>query len=160
MQQPPRPLPQVSFDEYVGMSGLAKAWGPERMCGYYRIDMGTWSALQNAWAPTTGQNPHFQPMVEQEAARIQMGGSPRVVNSLSFQDLERGAAQVGDALGNLFGGVAKAIAPPSVGANVMVQWSDGKRYPGVVAQVAPGQYLVKMGDGQQHWIPSAYVTLP
>lgn len=142
------------------MSGAAKAWGPERMCGHYRIDMGTWSTMQNMWAQSIAADPHFQQRVDQEAARLQQGGAPRVVNALSFQDLERGAAQVGDAIGNLFGGVAKAIAPPSVGTLVMVTWSDGKKYPGTVAQVAPGQYLVKMGDGAQHWIAAGYVTLP
>jgi hypothetical protein len=142
------------------MSGAAKAWGPERMCGHYRIDMGIWAALQNMWNPSTAQNAHFPAMVDQEAARLQMGGQPRIVNALSYQDIERGAAQVGDALGNLFGGVAKAIAPPGVGTRVMVQWSDGQKYPGTVAQVAPGQYLVTMGNGQQHWIAAGYVTLP
>lgn len=158
--QPPPPLPQISFEEYVGMSGAAKAWGVERMCGHYRIVPATWTALQTAWAQSIAADPHFSQRVDQEAARLQQGGSPRLVNALSYQDLERGAAQVGDALGNLFGGVAKAIAPPTVGTRVMVQWSDGQRYPGTVAQVAPGQYLITMGNGQQHWIASAYVTLP
>lgn len=164
MQPPPRPIPQVTFDEYVGMSGAAKAWGPERMCAYYRIDGGTWQAVQAAWHPNVAANPHFPAMVDQEAARLSMGGQPRVVSSLTLQDLGRGAEQVGNALGSafggLFGGVAKAIAPPTVGTHVMVQWTDGQKYPGTVAQVAQGQYLVTMGNGQQHWVPEAFVTLP
>jgi hypothetical protein len=161
MQQAP---PQVTFDEYVGMCGAAKAWGVERMCGYYRLDQNAWASIQSAWNATTASNPHFPAMVDQEAARLQMGGAPRVVSSLAMQQFERGAVQVGNALGNLFGaafdGVAKAVAPPTVGTHVMVQWNDGQRYPGTVAQVAPGQYLVTMGNGQQHWVAAAFVTLP
>ena len=160
MQQGHGPPPQITFDEYVGLSGAARAWGVERMCGYYRLDPSTWNAIDAAWRPTVGTNPHFQPMVEQEAARIQMGGQPRMITSLGIRDLERGAAQIGDALGSFFGGVAKAIAPPAVGSQVLVQWSDGNRYPGTVAQVAQGQYLVTMANGQQHWVPASLVTLP
>jgi len=162
MQQPSPP--QVTFDEYVGLCGAAKAWGVERMCGYYRLDPRAFAALQSAWAATTASNAHFQPMVDQEAARLQMGGQPRYVASLSFQQLEQGAAQVGSALDNLFGGalggIAKAVAPPGPGTAVMVQWSDGRKYPGTVVQVAQGQYLVAMQNGQQHWVASQFVTLP
>ncbi len=153
-------LPQINFDDYVAMCGAAKAWGVERMCGYYRVEPNTWAAIQNAWHATTSQNAHFPAMIDQEAARLQMGGQPRVVSSLTVQQFERGAAEVGNALGNFFGSVAKAVAPPGVGAHVLVQWSDGQRYPGTVAQVAQGQYLVTMSNGQQHWVAAALVTLP
>ena len=46
---------------------------------------------------------------------------------------------------------------PSVGAPVLVQWSDGKKYPGTVAKVGDGQLMVTMADGSQHWIPESYV---
>lgn len=162
MQQPAPP--QITFDEYVGMCGAAKAWGVERMCGYYRLDPRAWQALQGMWAATTASNGHFAPMVNQEAARLQMGGQPRVVASLSYQQFEQGAAQVGNALGNIFGGafdgIAKAVAPPGPGSQVMVLWSDGQKYPATVAQVAQGQYLVTMQNGQQHWVGAQFVTLP
>ncbi len=156
--------PQVTFDEYVGMCGAAKAWGIDRMCGHYRLAPQTWAQIQNAWMPTTSSNAHFAPMVDQEAARLQMGGAPRMVTSLAVDQFASGAAQVGSALNNMFGGafdnVAKAIAPPAIGSTVMVAWSDGNKYPGTVAQVAPGQYLVTMQNGQQHWIAAQFVTLP
>lgn len=161
MQQP---APQISFDDYVGMCGAAKAWGAERMCGHFRITPQTWTQIQTAWSATTSSNPHFAPMIDQEAARLQMGGQPRVVTSLAYDQFASGAAEVGNALNNMFGGafngVAKAIAPPTVGAHVLVTWSDGNRYPGTVAQVAQGQYLVTMQNGQQHWVASTFVTLP
>jgi hypothetical protein len=161
--QRPSP-PQVTFDEYVGMCGAAKAWGVERMCGYYRIEPRAWPALVSAWNATTASNAHFPALVDQEAARLQMGGQARFVASLSYRELEHGAAQVGSALDNLFGGafagIAKAVAPPGPGTAVMVLWSDGQRYPGTVAQVGQGQYLVTMASGQQHWVAAQFVTLP
>lgn len=65
--------------------------------------------------------------------------------------LVSGFKELGSAIDNL------AKPKPNVGARVLVAWSDGNRYPGTVAQVGPGQYLVTMGDGRQHWIPEAYV---
>lgn len=53
------------------------------------------------------------------------------------------------------GAIAKGIGP---GMAVMVQWSDGNRYPGSVVQVANAQVLVAFGNGQQMWIPENAVT--
>jgi hypothetical protein len=63
-----------------------------------------------------------------------------------------------NALGNAFNSMA-APTTPQVGSRVLVAWSDGNRYPGTVAQLAQGHYLVTMGDGQQHWVPEAYVSM-
>jgi hypothetical protein len=43
------------------------------------------------------------------------------------------------------------------GARVLVQWSDGQRYPATVVQVAPGQCLVALHGGQQQWVASSNV---
>jgi hypothetical protein len=40
----------------------------------------------------------------------------------------------------------------------MVQWSDGQKYPGTVAQVGQGQFFVTMQNGQQLWVQANYVT--
>jgi hypothetical protein len=53
------------------------------------------------------------------------------------------------------GAIAKGIGP---GMGVLVQWSDGNRYPGSVVQVANGQVLVAFGNGQQQWVPESAVT--
>ena len=50
--------------------------------------------------------------------------------------------------------------PIGVGSQVLVQWSDGNRYPGAVQQLAPGYCLVMFGDGQQHWIDARLVSRP
>jgi hypothetical protein len=47
--------------------------------------------------------------------------------------------------------------PFGPGAAVLVQWSDGNRYPGVVAQASPGQCFVVMASGQRLWVPLANV---
>src|SRR5262249_54006153 len=45
-----------------------------------------------------------------------------------------------------------------LGSRVLVQWSDGQRYPGEVAQLAPGQCLVLFSNGQHYWIDMRYVS--
>jgi hypothetical protein len=56
-----------------------------------------------------------------------------------------------------------ATAPPpvtaiSVGASVLVQWSDGNRYAGQVRAVGDGALQVAFPDGQVHWVATAYIT--
>jgi hypothetical protein len=45
-----------------------------------------------------------------------------------------------------------------VGATVMVQWADGNKYPGSVAQVAPDQALVSFPNGQNLWVALQWVS--
>jgi hypothetical protein len=44
------------------------------------------------------------------------------------------------------------------GARVLVQWADGKRYPGTIKQAAGAQCLVVFDDGQQRWIDVTYLS--
>ena len=53
------------------------------------------------------------------------------------------------------GAIASGIGP---GMAVLVQWSDGNRYPGSVVQVGGGQVLVAFGNGQQQWVPEHAVS--
>lgn len=226
----------VSFEDYVGMSGVAKAWGLERMLAHYRIDMNAWTQIAGMWNQRIPTDlPRFGTyglLVEQEAARVATGGPPRVLGAspgpggvpaalmatqpappmsggqppvitgvpqqqpqqppgaqppmgaqqpygqqpypqqqqqYGQQQFERDAEKFGNALGSAasagfnalgsaFGGLGKSLSSIGIGSHVLVTWSDGKRYPGTVAQVAQGQYLITMGDGQQHWIGAAYVS--
>lgn len=52
-------------------------------------------------------------------------------------------------------GVASAMA---AGTPVLVQWSDGQRYPGVVRESRPDQLLVVFPNGGQQWIPIMHVS--
>ena len=45
----------------------------------------------------------------------------------------------------------------ATGSHVLVQWSDGNKYPGMVVQAAPGQCLVDFGNGNQQWIGEQYL---
>jgi ribosomal protein S27E len=46
----------------------------------------------------------------------------------------------------------------AVGTEVLVQWSDGNRYPGTIAQLAPGWCLVSFPGGRQEWVGDTFVT--
>lgn len=61
----------------------------------------------------------------------------------------------GNALGSFVNG---AVAPTSPGAPVMVQWSDGQRYPATVMAAHSGQVQVAFPDGRQVWVPQQFVT--
>lgn len=56
-------------------------------------------------------------------------------------------------------GAAKKSAPGAIaeGANVLVQWSDGNRYPGTVRTVRDGQMEIAFADGQVRWVPAEAV---
>jgi hypothetical protein len=50
--------------------------------------------------------------------------------------------------------------PPSlqVGSRVLVEWSDGRRYPATIQQMASGQCLVLFPDGQHRWVDIRHVS--
>jgi hypothetical protein len=48
-----------------------------------------------------------------------------------------------------------ALAP---GTHVLVQWSDGNRYPAVLQQSAQGQSLVAFPNGTEQWVPAHAVS--
>ncbi len=64
-----------------------------------------------------------------------------------------------DKLGGALDAFGKSLNKPTGGSHVYVTWSDGNKYPGMVTEVAQGQYLVTMSDGRQVWIPEAYVSM-
>jgi hypothetical protein len=56
---------------------------------------------------------------------------------------------------------ANAPAPPAAlapGTQVLVQWSDGNRYPAVLQQTVRGQSLVSFPNGTHHWVPAHAVS--
>ncbi len=203
------PTPEnVTFDDYVAMSGAAKAMGMDAMLRHYGLDMARWAQIAGRWnstiptdLPRYGQ---FGILVEQEGARIAAGGAPRPLGAPApapppagppqaggyiatpytatpagyppppgqpypqpslDQQAQHAAGAIGSAavagfnvLGSALGAVGKELAGIAVGSLVLVTWSDGQRYPGTVQQIGAGQYLVRMTNGQQHWIPQAYVA--
>jgi hypothetical protein len=62
----------------------------------------------------------------------------------------------GNALGSFVDGAVGAFA---IGSRVMVQWSDGQRYPATVAQPPQaGQIEVAFPDGRRVWVPQGVVS--
>jgi hypothetical protein len=164
----------ITFEDYVAMSGAAKAKGLAAMMAHYGIDMNAWTQIATIW---NGRIPsdiarygNFGIMVEQEGARLAAGGPPRPLGQPPQQSFDQQANQAANAvgaaavagfgaLGAAFNSVGTALAGLTPGSRVMVTWSDGQRYPGTVMQVAPGQVLVSMTDGRQMWMPSQYVNV-
>lgn len=190
------PAPQVSFEDYVAMSGAAAAIGYEPMLAHYRVTPGQWTQIGGHWNAQIPTNPRFMQyglLVEQEAARIRAGGPPRPVTLGAPQPpqahpqahppphpyaaanpfgsphqqaaFNQQANQLGNDIGNAFASFGNAVeslwtsAAMTVGSRVLVQWSDGQRYPGTVTMIANGQVQVAFPNGQQVWVAQHFVTL-
>ncbi len=164
---------QPSFEDYVAMCGAAKALGLQVMLQRYNLDMNTWTQISGGWNQAIARAPmqygNYGVMVEQEAARIAAGGPlrPLGVAPTPQQNFDQAASAFGNAavagfnaFGSALDAIGREVAPINVGSQVMVAWSDGNRYPGTVVQIAPGQYMVRMTNGQQHWVPAAAVFRP
>lgn len=144
-----RAAPEATFDDYVAMSGVAKAMGIEAMWRHYGIDSPTWTQIAMAWnqrIPTDPRYMTFGMLVEQEGARISSGGQPRPV---SFPKPAAAAAPAAPAPRES-GGVA-------IGTSVKVKWADGNFYAGEVKQMQGGHYLVGFPNGSQTWVSGEYV---
>lgn len=216
------PPPQISFEDYVAMSGCVPVMGIDGMLAHYKITMTQWTQIAGHWntvIPTNPQYMMFGTMVEAEAARLRAGGQAKPVNLAaprapmgsqpgmpgsqpgipaaapygvqpppnayaqqpyaqqpyaqpnpyghqpqSFDNqMNQFGNQVGsafnafgNALGSFVDGAVGAFAP---GTRVLVQWSDGKRYPGTVASMQNGQVQVSFPDGRQVWVPQQYVSI-
>jgi len=76
--------PQISFEDYVAMSGAAKAMSIEGMLAFYKITMNDWTLIAGDWNTKIpmdmGRYGMFGMQVEQEGARIAQGGPPKPVN--------------------------------------------------------------------------------
>jgi len=179
------PVAQASIEDFVAMSAVLKARGYEGMIATYNITQNQWTQIAGHWNNTIGQAlarvdlryNHVQPQIEQEAQRILAGGEPKPISigkaapgvapaqapsmqqmtAAAYQPMPAQAAAMG------LGGIAQTVGAAmgvgiGVGTPVLVQWSDGNKYPGHVVQLAQGQYQVAMGDGRQLWVGEAYIS--
>lgn len=142
--------PSVSFDEFVAMSGAAKAFGVDGMLAHYGISMSDWTQISAHWTDQARENPaqfgDYGMLVEQEGTRLREGGAPKPASVSKGASGPRPLAS------------AEAGGEVSVGSSVLVLWSDGQRYPGAVVQSAQGQHLVAFPDGRQVWVLAEYVS--
>ena len=77
------------------------------------------------------------------------------------------AAAFGNEVGNAFSAfgsalgsvVSSVVGSFSYGQAVMVQWTDGQRYPATVILQQSGQVQVAFPDGRQVWVPQHVVVV-
>lgn len=164
--------PDVPPEDFVVMLGEALMWGLPAMVQRRGIDALAWARIsfrsRAALAAEPGRLAASLALAGQIAERRLSGAVPpagtKEPDRAFEQDASVAAKAVGkavvsgfDAFGSALDSVGKSLFGPGVGKPVVVQWSDGKQYPGTVAQVGKGQYLVTMGDGSQRWVPEAFV---
>jgi hypothetical protein len=96
------------------------------------------------------ENQMMAEAVKQRVAQVQANANAQAANA--YGNVAANVGFMGQAvLGAVgMGAIAAGIGP---GMAVLVQWSDGKRYPGQCTQVANGQVCVTFGDGRQIWVP-------
>ncbi|AKT38575.1 hypothetical protein [Chondromyces crocatus] len=112
-------------------------------------------------SPPPGAIPFASPSSPQAPQTPQAPPTPQAPQSFE-QKAGQAVQSVGNALVSGFKELGTAFdsftrTAPRIGSAVLVVWSDGKHYPGTVAQLGSGSYLVTMRDGRQHWIPEGYV---
>jgi hypothetical protein len=114
-------------------------------------------------AQPQGQAPNAQQVENQmtaDAVRAQVAATMAAAQAQSAAAYGNASANMGmmgrGVLGAVgYGAIAAGIGP---GMAVLVQWSDGQKYPATVAQVGGGQVCVAFGDGRQMWVPETAVS--
>ena len=110
--------------------------------------------------------PAFQPPAPQMGYPPQPG-YPQYPPQPGYSPYPQQASQFGSEVGkafNAFGSaldsfVSGAVGGIAVGAQVLVLWSDGQRYPAIVRAVQNNQVFVAFPDNRQVWVPQHAVTL-
>jgi hypothetical protein len=168
------PPPDVPPEDFAAMLGEALMSGLPAMGQQRRVDPIAWSRISYRHRSALASDPARltaclalagQIAERRLAGAVPAGTSPPTRTDNPFeQDAAVAAKAVGKAVvsglgafGSALDQVGKSIMGSKVGEKVIVHWSDGNKYPGVVAQVGKGQYHVTMSDGAQHWIPEAFV---
>lgn len=108
--------------------------------------------------PPTAQQVENQ--MTADAVRAQVAATMAAAQAQSAAAYGGVAANLGmlgqGALGMMgYGAIASGFGP---GMAVLVQWSDGNKYPATVAQVGGGQVCVAFQDGRQLWVPESAVS--
>lgn len=128
-----------------------------------RLTSGQTGGAPQPVAQPQGQGMNAQQVENQmtaDAVRAQVAATMAAAQAQSAAAYGNAAQNVGvlgrGALGAVgYGAIAAGIGP---GMAVLVQWSDGQKYPATVAQVGGGQVCVAFGDGRQMWVPETAVS--
>lgn len=111
----------------------------------------------SAGAPVAGGAAAFDPnahaaMQAQAAAANQGAWMAQAAGVMNRPEVQA-AVQLAGGMNAAAGGSALIV-----GRAVLVQWSDGNRYPATISQVADGQSQVVFGDGRNMWVQNQYLT--
>lgn len=180
------PINGISLERYAELSaeveGTQDPATQSEIVGKLGVQRADWEAAKAGWTARMqdmslmGQvATRFMPLYQGALAR-KAGGVPRVgahaqpnpyahpyppQASYNAQAQSVGA-QMGSAWGafsNALGSfVDGAIGAFSTGSRVMVQWSDGNRYPGTVTNAQGAQVEVMFPDGRRVWVHRGYVS--
>lgn len=138
--------PEVTFEEYVAMSGAAKAMSIEGMLAFYKLSMSDWTMIAGDWNSKIpldmGRYGMFGMLVEQEGARIAQGGPPKPVQ------ISRGGAGAGQPQAAPQGYPQQPQGYP--------QQPQGYPQPGQ-QQGYPGQGYPQPGQGYPQQVPAFQV---
>jgi hypothetical protein len=93
------------------------------------------------------------PALKARAQSMATDGTRLVIDALSIDGTFEGPTRVAENVAP-----ADAANADLVGAQVMVAWSDGHHYPGVVEELAQGQCFVQFPNGRREWVPLAHVS--
>ncbi len=154
----------------VTLGTPAAAPGPApAMGGAPQAAQGYGGAQQVAQQPYPQQQGYGQQGYGQQAypQGYGQGGANPFGTPQQQQQFDRQMSDFGNEVGkafNAFGSALdsfaqSAVGAIAVGARVLVQWSDGNRYPGTVTLMQAGQVQVAFPDGRQIWVPQQYVSL-
>jgi hypothetical protein len=150
----------VSFDDWAAMEAAAQVFGIQGMLSHYGIDQAKWTQIAGHWTNELSRDPMRYGAArmnihQQETARLRVGGQPRPVQ---IHTQAPAAAAPAAAAPQAQGQPAAQAAPFSAGDTVLVQWSDGNRYPARVTQVASGQAHVQFPNGQELWVELRWLS--
>lgn len=100
----------------------------------------------------------YDPMAQMNAQMQAAGANPAAMAQAQAVMAQYG---MGGAAAGMPGMGAPAAAPQggmAPGSQVLVQWSDGNKYPGTVKQSAGGQVEVQFPNGQTVWVQPQFLS--
>ena len=113
-------------------------------------------AAQPGYPPQQPQ----QPWPQQQQQQQQQGYRPAPGYNAQASAFGNEVGNAFSAFGSAFGSVVNSVVGTfSYGQAVMVQWSDGQRYPATVLTQHSGQVQVAFPDGRQVWVPQHFVVM-
>jgi hypothetical protein len=148
----------ASFEDYAGMLTMLnhKRFGLDPMYAHYRIDVQKWSQISTYWVNklTTDQElaQKFGTLTGQIRQQLDAGGPPPIPGQGAAPQQVSGDDIVGAA------SAISSLPPVAVGENCYVQWSDGNKYPGFVAEASDGKCRIDFPNGHSEWVEHRFIS--